>query len=104
LALLQRHDRPTGIECYSDQLAVMLLETIRQLSMTVPDDISMVSFDDSSLVTTTETKLTTVSHPKMKMGEDATDGSGFLNIIGPSLYMRSKAELAQSLYIYGIGV
>jgi GntR family transcriptional regulator of arabinose operon len=73
LALLQRHDRPTAIVCYSDQLAVMLLEAVRQLGMTVPDDISMVSFDDSSLATTTETKLTTVSHPKMKMGEDAAD-------------------------------
>lgn len=64
-------DRPTAIVCYNDQLAVRLLDVIRQLGLNVPEDISLVGFDDSNLATATEVKLTTMTHPKTEMGEQA---------------------------------
>ncbi|MCI3919160.1 GntR family transcriptional regulator [Paenibacillus sp. TRM 82003] len=70
-ALLARPERPTAFVCYNDELAVSLLETIRQAGLRVPDDVSVVGFDDSPLATATETKLTTIAHPKARMGEDA---------------------------------
>ncbi|QHT62580.1 GntR family transcriptional regulator [Paenibacillus lycopersici] len=64
-------ERPTALVCYNDQLALRLLEVIRQLDLSVPGDVSIVGFDDSSLATATEVKLTTLTHPKEQMGEDA---------------------------------
>ncbi|WP_066188513.1 MULTISPECIES: GntR family transcriptional regulator [Gracilibacillus] len=63
--------RPTAIVCYNDELAVKLLDILRQASLRVPEDISMVGFDDSFMAELTEVKLTTVSHPKSEMGEMA---------------------------------
>jgi GntR family transcriptional regulator of arabinose operon len=72
-ALLSREERPTAIVCYNDELAVQLLETIRQVNLRVPEDVSIVGFDDSPLATATEIKLTSVVHPKSRMGSDAAD-------------------------------
>lgn len=72
-SLLAQPERPTAFVCYNDELAVSLLETIRQAGLRVPDDVSIVGFDDSPLATATETKLTTIAHPKSRMGEDAAE-------------------------------
>ncbi|RAP77426.1 GntR family transcriptional regulator [Paenibacillus montanisoli] len=64
-------ERPTALVCYNDMLALQLLEVIRKLGLSVPNDVSIIGFDDSSLATATEVKLTTLTHPKEKMGEDA---------------------------------
>ncbi|AOM84319.1 GntR family transcriptional regulator [Salisediminibacterium beveridgei] len=69
--MLSEHNRPTAVVCYNDQLAVMLLDVLRELNITVPDGVSVVGFDDSFLSIATEVKLTTVKHPKEKMGDDA---------------------------------
>ncbi|MDF2922097.1 MAG: GntR family transcriptional regulator [Paenibacillaceae bacterium] len=71
--LKQESAGPTAFICYNDELAVQLLEVIRQAGLSVPEDISLVGFDDSSLSTATETKLTSLSHPKTKMGTDAVE-------------------------------
>lgn len=67
-ALSRKENRPTAFVCYNDQLAVRLLEAVRQAGLSVPADISIVGFDDSSLATATEIKLTTLAHPKTEMG------------------------------------
>ncbi|OPA78354.1 GntR family transcriptional regulator [Paenibacillus selenitireducens] len=74
LSLLSREvNRPTAFVSYNDELAVRLLEAIRQADMNVPEDVSVVGFDDSFLATATETKLTTVVHPKNEMGKRAAE-------------------------------
>lgn len=69
--LLGREQPPTAIVCYNDQLAVALLDVIREAGLRVPEDLSIVSFDDSFLATATEIKLTTITHPKAELGETA---------------------------------
>lgn len=69
--LLQKDLPPTAVVCYNDQIALEVLEAIRNEGLKVPDDISIVGYDDSSLATATEIKLTTVKHPKAKMGRQA---------------------------------
>jgi GntR family transcriptional regulator of arabinose operon len=64
-------ERPTAIVCYNDELVVLLLDVVRGLGLSVPEQLSIVGFDDSALATATEVKLTTVVHPKSAMGEDA---------------------------------
>lgn len=61
--------RPTAIVCYNDELAIKLLDVLREAKLKVPEDISIVGFDDSFMAELTEVKLTTISHPKSEMGE-----------------------------------
>jgi GntR family transcriptional regulator, arabinose operon transcriptional repressor len=63
--------RPTGIVCYNDQIALNVLNLLREVEIRVPEDISIVGFDDSYLAEATEIKLTSVTHPKMEMGIEA---------------------------------
>jgi len=72
-SLLSQGDNttPTGMVCYNDELAIMLLNVVREKNIRVPEDISIISYDDSFLADATEVKLTTIEHPKIKMGEDA---------------------------------
>ncbi|MFB3164363.1 GntR family transcriptional regulator [Neobacillus sp. 179-J 1A1 HS] len=64
-------DKPTAIVCYNDQLALMVLDVLRNHQISVPDDVSIVGYDDSFLAETFEVKLTSVAHPKMEMGIEA---------------------------------
>jgi GntR family transcriptional regulator of arabinose operon len=100
--LSQAEDKPTAMVCYNDGLAVNLLEVIRKLGLSVPDDLSLVGFDDSALATATEVKLTTLTHPKTEMGVAAadlliamieqklTDRSSLHRIFAPELIIRSS--------------
>ncbi|MFC4737342.1 GntR family transcriptional regulator [Bacillus daqingensis] len=63
--------RPTAVVCYNDQLALLLLDVLRESKLHVPDDISIIGFDDSFLSTASEVKLTTVPHPKEELGSAA---------------------------------
>ncbi|MFD1848596.1 GntR family transcriptional regulator [Oceanobacillus bengalensis] len=64
-------DRPTAIVCYNDELAMILLDVLREKNVKVPEDISLIGFDDSVLSRVSEVKLTTVRHPQSEMGETA---------------------------------
>ncbi|SER28239.1 GntR family transcriptional regulator, arabinose operon transcriptional repressor [Gracilibacillus ureilyticus] len=61
--------RPTGIVCYNDELAINLLDVIRESQLNIPEDLSIVGFDDSFMAEITEVKLTTIKHPQSEMGE-----------------------------------
>lgn len=69
--LLQKEQRPTAIVCYNDQLALEIIEVIRNEGLKIPDDISIIGYDDSVLATASEVKLTTIKHPKINMGRQA---------------------------------
>ncbi|MFC5701707.1 GntR family transcriptional regulator [Cohnella faecalis] len=71
--MLNSPERPTAIVCYNDQLAVALMDVIRETGLRVPEDLSMVGCDDSFLATATEIKLTTIEHPQTAMGEQAAN-------------------------------
>lgn len=71
--LLRREDRPTAVVCYNDELAVAVLDAVRQAGLAVPYELSVVGFDDSTLASAAEVKLTTLSHPKTAMGEQAAE-------------------------------
>jgi GntR family transcriptional regulator of arabinose operon len=74
ITILQRpSNRPTAFVCYNDELAVKLLDVVRHLGLTIPDDLSIVGFDDSALATATEVKLTSVTHPKSAIGQKAAE-------------------------------
>lgn len=62
---------PTGIVCYNDQIALSVLNLLREHKKKVPEDISIVGYDDSYLAEASGVKLTSITHPKMDMGIEA---------------------------------
>ena len=68
---LKAKKRPTGIFCYNDEIAYMVLNIAHKLNLKVPEDLSIIGFDDSPLSKIIEPKLTSLTHPKEKMGRDA---------------------------------
>ncbi|MFC5530591.1 GntR family transcriptional regulator [Cohnella yongneupensis] len=99
--LLKTEEPPTAIVCYNDQLAVGLLDLVRELELRVPEDLSIVGYDDSFLATASEIKLTTIEHPKSALGELAakllidrletgTDSSGGDKLYAPKLVVRQS--------------
>ncbi|WP_096187505.1 GntR family transcriptional regulator [Evansella halocellulosilytica] len=69
--LEEKKELPTAIVCYNDELAILLLDILRDMKLKVPEDISVVGFDNSILSVASEVKLTTIEHPKEKMGMQA---------------------------------
>ncbi|WP_046176094.1 GntR family transcriptional regulator [Domibacillus indicus] len=62
---------PDSLVCYNDQLALSLLNILREKNLRVPEDIAIVGYDDSFLADISEVKLTTVKHPKSDLGREA---------------------------------
>lgn len=62
-------EKPTGLVCYNDELAIKLLNIIREKKMNIPEDISIVGFDNSFLAEVSEVKLTSIEHPKSELGK-----------------------------------
>lgn len=69
--LISFETMPTGIICYNDQIALAVLNVLRELNLRVPEDISIVGYDDSYLSEASDVKLTSLTHPKMQMGIEA---------------------------------
>lgn len=61
----------SSMVCYNDQMAIKIMDFIREKGLNIPEHISLVSFDDSQLAVASEVKLTTIAHPKDKLGEEA---------------------------------
>ncbi|MDL4839020.1 GntR family transcriptional regulator [Aquibacillus rhizosphaerae] len=83
-------NKPTAMVCYNDELAIKLLDVLRDKNMQVPDDISVVGFDDSFLAKVSEVKLTTVEHPQSEMGKMA--GKVILDLINTNIGNQRKVE------------
>lgn len=102
----------TGLICYNDELAMMLLELLRTKNIKVPEDISIVGHDDSMLAEISEVKLTSIVHPQSEMGELAANAIiGLINsknekinsfnassiVYDPELIVRSSTKKIGSL-------
>lgn len=69
-----RADRPTGVVCANDRVAMGVMLAAAQLGLRVPDDLSIVGYDDDEpLARTTVPGLTTVALPHSDMGEKAIE-------------------------------
>ncbi|MBM7540936.1 MULTISPECIES: GntR family transcriptional regulator [Amphibacillus] len=73
LLALPEKERPTGLVCYNDELAITLLDVLRKRELQIPKDISIVGFDDSFLAEVSEVKLTTIKHPQSELGKKAAE-------------------------------
>lgn len=62
---------PTAIVCYNDQLAIRVMDMVKSMDLSIPDDISITGFDDYNVVRYMDPGLTTMVHEKERMGHDA---------------------------------
>lgn len=69
--LISKAERPTAIVCYNDEVAINIMEAIREEGLKVPEQISIIGYDDSNLAVASEIKLTTIKHPKADLGRQA---------------------------------
>ncbi len=69
--LFKQGSPPTAMVCYNDQVALVVLEALREEAVKVPEEFSLISFDDSRLAVAAEVKLSGIVHPKAIMGRQA---------------------------------
>ena len=63
---------PTAIACINDILAIITISALREIGISVPQDVSVVGFDDISLASHIGVPLTTVSQNAYEMGKSAS--------------------------------
>ncbi len=69
--LLSRPDPPTAVFCFSDEVAIGALRTLRRAGLSVPAEMSVVAVDDHPMAELMD--LTTVRQPVHKMGTTAAE-------------------------------
>ena len=69
--LLDRPDRPTAVLCFSDAAALGVIDTARDLGLSVPEDLSVAGFDDSPAARQFRPSLTTVRQDVEEKGRAA---------------------------------
>jgi LacI family transcriptional regulator len=68
-ALLDLSDRPTGIFCFNDQVAMKTYYAASERGLRIPEDLSVVGFDNLALIAEgLRPGLTTVALPHYEMG------------------------------------
>lgn len=71
--MLARSNRPTGLFCFNDRMAMGAYRAAAELGLAIPADLSVVGFDDQELIAANlQPGLTTVALPHYKMGAWAT--------------------------------
>lgn len=71
--LLSLTPRPTALFCYNDMSSLGALQAARELSVDVPQRLSIVGFDDLFFCSYLQPPLTTIRQPRHEMGRRATE-------------------------------
>ncbi|MEO3433651.1 LacI family DNA-binding transcriptional regulator [Inquilinus sp. CAU 1745] len=73
LSLMREPRPPTAIFCANDLMAVGALEALKELGLSVPDDVAIMGYDDQEVAQHTRPPLTTVLLPNYEMGRWAVE-------------------------------
>jgi LacI family transcriptional regulator len=71
LNLLKRNKMPSAIFAYSDHLAIGAIKAIRELGLSIPENISLAGYDDIEYAQFLDIPLTTVRQPMYEIGQRA---------------------------------
>lgn len=72
-ALLSAPDRPDGLFCSSDSIALAAIEAARALGLAIPDDIAIIGFNNIPLAAMRSYRLTTIDYPVSKVVDGILD-------------------------------
>ena len=64
-------DLPEALVCYDDQLALGLMDALREHGIRIPDDMQIVGFDGIPFAAISNPRLTTVAVPSAELGRAA---------------------------------
>ena len=68
-----RDDYPTAIVCFNDQQALAVMNALRELNISVPDDLSIIGNDDIYYAKIYPVPLTTIRAPQIEIGMKAAE-------------------------------
>ena len=92
--------RPTATFCVNDLTALGAMRRLRQLSVSVPDEMAVVGYDDVQFAAELTTPLTSVRQPMHEIGWTAADlllnkGDGAPHVVfQPTLVVRESSSPA----------
>ena len=66
--LLDGDERPGGLVCVNDEVAVALLDELQRAGLSIPDDVAITGWDDVMTARYTRPGLTTVAQPVRELG------------------------------------
>ncbi len=73
LALLPSAERPTGVFCANDLVAIGLLQGLVANGLRVPDDVAIVGYDDIDFAAAAAVPLSSVAQPRRELGAAAAE-------------------------------
>lgn len=73
LALLPAAERPTGIFCANDMIAIGLLQGLVAARIRVPQDVAIVGYDDIDFAAAAAVPLSSVAQPRRELGATAAE-------------------------------
>ena len=73
LELLDLPQPPTAIFCWSDTLALAVLDACRHSGRSVPEDVSVVGFDDLDFASLTAPRLSSIHQVRLESGHRMAD-------------------------------
>lgn len=71
MELMEQKTMPTGIICANDEMAMGVIQALKNEGHKIPDDISVVGFDDIQFSAAYDPPLTTVHQPRRRLGQEA---------------------------------
>jgi LacI family transcriptional regulator len=71
LAELGTRERPTGVFCANDLLALGLLQELTRRGIRVPDDVAIVGYDDIEFAAAAAVPISSVRQPRRQLGRSA---------------------------------
>jgi len=96
--VMDRKDYPTAIVCFNDQQALGVMMALKELTIKVPDEISIVGNDDIYYAKIYPVPLTTIRAPQMEIGRKTAEIL-IRNIEAPSLLLVEKVMFDTELVI-----
>ena len=71
--LINRNEIPRGVFAMNDQIALGVIQGVRELGLRVPEDVAVVGFDNIPMAAFPEIQLSTISQPKSVLGTTAME-------------------------------
>jgi LacI family transcriptional regulator len=69
--MVERNDRPEGIFCANDQMAIGFLRALKESGLNAPSDIAVVGFDDIQIAAYMQPSLSTIGASRVEWGATA---------------------------------
>ena len=74
MQLMGLPEPPTAIFCFNDRMAMSAYNALRDLKLSIPDDVAIIGFDNQDLIAADlSPPLTTMALPHYEMGQWAVE-------------------------------